>query len=282
MKYITKETLTGERALYNLKEAIISECVFMDGESPLKESRDITVNHSVFKWKYPVWYSQNIIINNSSLFSTARSGIWHSKNIEMNNCLIYAPKIFRRCDGLVLNNVTFFDAKETLWFCKNIKLTNVKAKGDYLGINSEDIEVDHLELDGNYLFDGGKNIVVRNSTLKSKDSFWNCENVTVYDSFIKGEYIGWNSKNLTFVNCKIESHQGFCYIKGLKLVNCTLANTDLSFEFCEDIDAEIVSEIDSVKNPLSGIIKAKKINELILDEQYVDLNKIEIKVSKDE
>ena len=45
------------------------------------------------------------------------------------------------------------------------------AKGDYFGMNSENIEIDGLNLSENYCFDGGKNITVRNSKLVSKDAF---------------------------------------------------------------------------------------------------------------
>ena len=36
------QILTGERALFQTKELIIRDSIFDDGESPLKESTDIT------------------------------------------------------------------------------------------------------------------------------------------------------------------------------------------------------------------------------------------------
>ena len=149
------------------------------------------------------------------------------------------------------------------------------AAGDYFGFGSRNIECDNIVIDGNYLFDGGRNITVRNSRLISKDAFWNAENVTVYDSIIIGEYLGWNSKNIKFVNCTIESNQGMCYMDGVKLVNCKLLNTDLAFEF-STVDAEVTTEIDSVKNPISGKIRAKAIREIILEPTQIDPEKTEI------
>ena len=140
-------------------------------------------------------------------------------------------------------------------------------------MNSEDIEINHLELDGNYLLDGAKNIVVRDSILNSKDSFWNVENATVINCKINGEYLGWNSKNLTFINCEISSLQGLCYIKGLKMVNCKLLDSSLCFEYCENIDADIVDEVVSIINPTSGIIRAKGVKELIINENSRDYDK---------
>ena len=58
--------------------------------------------------------------------------------------------------------------------------------------------------------------------------------------------------------------------------NCKLLNTDLCFELCEDIEADISSNIDSVKNPISGMIKAESIGELIMDEKYIDPSKTKI------
>ena len=138
------------------------------------------------------------------------------------------------------------------------------------------VKISNFSISGNYLLDGGRNIEISNAKLISKDAFWNCENVVVRDSLIIGEYLGWNSKNVTFINCTIESNQGLCYLDGIKLENCKLLNTDLSFEFSKDVQAEIVSDVDSVKNPISGSIRAKKIGEIILDPELVDVNQTKI------
>lgn len=172
------------------------------------------------------------------------------------------------------------NAEETLWNCRDIKMENVTAKGNYFAMNSENIQINKFELVGNYSFDGSKNIEIRNAKLLSKDAFWNCENVTVYDSVIIGEYLAWNTKNITFVNCTIESLQGLCYIEGLKMVNCKLINTTLAFEFCKDIDAQIVSHIDSITNPISGKISAHSIGEMIIDDQIIDPSQTKIQLKE--
>ena len=283
MAKIYKQGLfTGERALYDIHDAEIIDSTFDDGESPLKECSDLKVKHSFFKWKYPMWYSENIECEDCTLLETARSGIWYTKNIKMTNCYISAPKQFRRAEGITLINCSIPNAQETMWNCKNIVLKDVSAKGDYFGLNAEGVEIDHFDLIGNYAFDGGKDIVVRCSTLNSKDCFWNCENVTIVNSTIIGEYLGWNSKNVSFINCKIISHQGLCYMENVKLVNCQLIDSDLCFEFCKNIDAEITTEIDSVINPSSGVIKAKGIKELIIDDSQVDPNATKIIIGYEE
>ena len=159
---------------------------------------------------------------------------------------------------------------------ENIKMKNVYATGDYLGMNSENIYVDHLDLVGNYVFDGAKNVEVHNSRLVSKDAFWNCENVTIYDSKISGEYLAWNTKNITFINCTIESDQGLCYVDHLTIKNCRALRTDLAFELCTNIDAELKGTIMSIKNPISGKITVDHADEIIMDNPKIDPSKIQI------
>ncbi len=261
---------TGERALFMLKDTYLESVLFHDGESPLKESANLEIAKCSFEWKYPLWYANNIFVHNSFLSEKARSGIWYTNSIRMDNCLIDAPKTFRRSSFITLNNCTLSKAEETLWGCNSIVLNQVTATGDYFMMNTSNAEINHLHLDGNYFLDGASNIVVKNSILNSKDSFWNTKNVTVINCKIVGEYLGWNSTNLTFIDCEISSLQGLCYIKGLKMVNCKLTDTSLSFEYCEDIDAEIVDEVASIKNPTSGVIKVKGVKELIIDENSRD------------
>lgn len=285
MEIIKEGSFTGERALYNLKNAKIYDSAFYDGESPLKESNNIELYNSIFKWKYPLWYSKDIYANSTSFLETARSGIWYTENITIENSLIEAPKQFRRSKNIKLINCSLPNALETLWNCENIEFDNVDARGDYLGLNSKNIKINNFKLSGNYAFDGVSNIEIDNAYMLSKDSFWNCENVVVKNSTIIGEYLGWNSKNLTFINCTIDSLQGMCYINNIKLVNCKLLNTNLAFELCENIDAQIISKVDSIKNPLSGMITAKEIGELVEDDMVyrgtkIDYSKTTIKETK--
>jgi len=266
-------TYTGERALFMLKDAYLEGVKFHDGESPLKESANLEIVKCSFEWKYPLWYASNIKVQSSYLAETARSGIWYTQNITMDNCVIDAPKTFRRASFVTLNMCSLNKADETFWSCEDIKLNNVSAKGDYFMMNTNRVEINHLTLDGNYFLDGAKNVVVRDSVLNSKDSFWNTENVVAINCKITGEYLGWNSKNLVFINCEISSLQGLCYIDGLKMINCKLKDSTLTFEYCENIDADIIDEVVSIKNPTSGVIKVKACHELIIDENSRDYEK---------
>lgn len=274
-KTIERAVLTGERALFFGADLDLKDCVFCDGESPLKHSKNVTLTDCSFRWKYPLWYSENIVLDKCDFQETARAGVWYTKNISVGNSLIAAPKTFRRAEEIALKSVQMPNASETLWNCKNVRADTVFAKGDYFAMNVEDFSATGLELLGNYSFDGAKNVTIENSRLLSKDAFWNSENVTVKNSYIAGEYIGWNAKNLTLEDCTIESLQGFCYIENLKLVRCKLLNTTLAFEY-STVDAEIIGHIDSVKNPRAGRLTAGSIGDLILEPERVDPDATEI------
>ncbi|MGM0213071.1 hypothetical protein IGI42_000604 [Enterococcus sp. AZ109] len=269
MNTIDQQHLTGERALFKSNNLIVKNSVFEDGESPLKESRNLDISDSIFRWKYPLWYCENVAVSNTTLLETARSGIWYTNNITITDSIIQAPKTFRRGKDIRLTNVHMPKAEETFWNCENITLDNVQAEGNYFAMNSKNITAVDFSLSGNYAFDGAENIEIHNSKLISKDAFWNCKDVTVYDSVIIGEYLGWNSINLRFVNCYIESEQGLCYVENLVIEDGKIVNTDLAFEY-STVDVSVTTAIDSVKNPISGRIKAKNIGELIMETSEID------------
>ena len=50
-KLVKQQLLTGERALFASKDLRIEDSIFDDGESPLKESSNIELVNSSFKWK---------------------------------------------------------------------------------------------------------------------------------------------------------------------------------------------------------------------------------------
>ncbi len=275
MKEVNQEYLTGERPLFHGENLRINDTIFTNGESPLKESNNIELNGSMFQWKYPLWYSKNIVANNCTWFEMARAGVWYTDHLVVKDAVIEAPKNFRRCHEISLINTTLPNAAETLWHCDGVILEQVSAKGDYFAMNSKNMKIKDFQLVGNYSFDGASNVEIHNAKLLSKDAFWNSENVTVYDSFISGEYLGWNAKNLTLINCTIESLQGMCYIENLVMRNCKLLNTTLAFEY-STVDVEVCGKIDSVMNPSSGIIRADAIKELIMEKDKIDPKKTQI------
>lgn len=278
MEILQNKTFTGERAMFKSNNKSFENCIFEDGESPLKESNNIVLNNCFFKWKYPLWYCKNIKVANCVWDDTGRSGIWYTNDISITDCTINAPKQFRRCKNINIDNVKFTNAIETMWMCDNVTIKNCHITGDYFLMNSSNIYLENVIIDGNYCFDGCKNVYAINCVFNSKDAFWNSINVKIINSKIIGEYLSWNTYNIEFENCEIQSNQGLCYIDYLTLKNCYLYNTFLSFEFCSNVDALILSVVDSIKNPISGIIKCTGVKELIMDPTIIDPTKTKIEV----
>jgi hypothetical protein len=262
----------GERPLYSEENKYLYKVRFYPGESALKHTKNIISKHCEFMGKYPFWHSDNIVLEQNLFTVYARAAIWYTNQLTMSNCIVEAPKMFRRVSGLFIDNSRFSNAGETLWMCDNILLKNVEMRGaDYVFMNCEDVNIDGFKLQGNYSFQDAKNVTIRNAYLDSKDAFWGTENVTVYDSVLNGEYLGWHSKNLRLVNCTIRGEQPLCYAANLVMENCVMEETDLCFEYAT-LNAEIVSDVISIKNPLSGFIKARSIGEIIIDKYSRDPN----------
>lgn len=267
MKQVISNTFfEGERPLFATDNLRLENVKFYPGESAIKQCNNVEAYKCEFLSKYPFWHNDNVLIEDCLFTMYSRAAIWYSKNIRMINTRVEAPKMFREVDGLYLENVQIPSAGETIWNCRNIKIRNVEAHGgDYIFMNGKNIDIENFYLQGNYSFQGTKNVVIRNAHLDTKDAFWETENVTVYDSQISGEFLGWHSKNLRLVNCKISGTQPLCYATDLIMENCTMDETcDLAFEY-STLNAEINSNVLSIKNPKGGTIKAKSISEIIID-----------------
>ena len=78
VKKIQNGYYTGERPLFHGEHLEIGDTIFGEGESLLKESRDITLKNSMFQWKYPLWYSKNVVAQDCTWAEMARAGVWIS------------------------------------------------------------------------------------------------------------------------------------------------------------------------------------------------------------
>ncbi|MCS3901883.1 DUF3737 family protein [Methanococcus voltae] len=259
--------LDEERALYNIHNAKIINCIFdgpLDGESALKESSNIYVSNCDFRLRYPFWHVENAQIDNSRMTDTCRAALWYIKNLKINNCHLGGIKALRECENVLIDNSTINSA-EFGWLSHNMELKNTELESEYPFLHSKDLLFDNFVLNGKYSFQYVENVEIKNSRLNTKDAFWHSKNVIVSDSIVKGEYLGWYSENLKLIRCKIIGTQPLCYAKGLVLEDCEMTDCDYSFEY-SDVNAVINGSITSVKNPRSGHIVADYIDDIIIDE----------------
>ena len=267
MKTIKDREFGGERPLYALHGARLENVTIHPGESSIKEGSDIEAVNCRFEGKYVFWEVTDFTVSNCYFAESARSSLWYSRGCRMIDCKVDAPKLFRRMQGIYVENTDFPNGEQFLWDCRDIELRNVSIGNcDYVFMHSENIRIDNYRQDGNYGFQYAKNVEIRNAVINSKDAFWEAENVTVYDSEINGEYLGWYGKNLRFVRCHLTGEQLLCYVDGLVLEDCTFGeDANLLFEY-STLDATVKGHLTSVKNPTSGRLRASSLVEIIIDE----------------
>ena len=259
-----------ERALYHLQHADVVDCVFAgpaDGESVLKEARDVGVNGCQFSLRYPLWHVQGFKMHGSTMDDKTRAGIWYACDGEIIDSVLGGIKAVRECRNISLTGCEVV-SQEFGWKSSNINLKDSSVTAEYLFFDSRDVHLDHVQMKGKYSFQYMENLTIRDSNLDTKDAFWHSKNVTVVNSTLKGEYLAWFSENLTLIDCHITGTQPLCYCKGLKLVNCTMEATDLSFEYSE-VEADIKGHVDSIKNPKCGHITVDSVGEVIMTDDVV-------------
>lgn len=259
-------TLDEERALYGLNGAEVVRCLFdgpADGESALKECRDVHLTDCDLHLRYPLWHVTDGSLTDCRMTDTCRAALWYDQHLTLTDCTLGGIKALRECRDIRITGGTA-NSTEFGWMCHDLHIRDFALTSEYPFLHTENAEFDHFRLKGKYSFQYVKNMVLRDCVLDTKDAFWHAENVTVYDSVVKGEYLAWYSTNLRLVRCKISGTQPLCYCKGLVLEDCTMEGCDLSFEN-SDVIATVRGHIDSVKNPVNGSIMADTIGEVILD-----------------
>lgn len=256
-----------ERALYGSNGVLVENCRFdgpLDGESALKESSNIVVRDSFFNLRYPFWHDSDLTVSGSRMTETCRAALWYSDNIRISDTELHGIKALRECRDVEIKNCDII-SPEFGWFNHDVKMEDSSAESEYFMMRSERLDFSKVKLKGKYSFQYISNSVFTDCEFDTKDAFWHASNVVVKNSIVKGEYLAWYCDNVTFENCLISGTQPLCYCSNLRLIDCRMENTDLSFEK-SDVDAMVLTEIDSVKNPRSGRIKAPSIGELIMDD----------------
>lgn len=267
MNRIENQTFDEERALYGSDGVLVKNCAFdgpTDGESALKESRNVQVEHCFCNLRYPFWHNCGLQIRGSELTPLCRAALWYSKDITIIDTKLHGIKALRECCHVTMQDCDII-SPEFGWSVKDVHMRSCTAQSEYFMMRAEDITLSDVQFQGKYSFQYIQNATIENSILDTKDAFWHAHNVTVKDSVVKGEYLAWYSDGLTLVNCKIIGTQPFCYCKNLTLVNCEMLETDLCFEKSE-VQAVVTTPVLSIKNPLSGRIEVPAVGEVIRDD----------------
>ena len=267
MQKIEDRTFDEERALYGSSQVEAVRCRFdgpADGESAFKESSDIIARDCYFNLRYPFWHDTNLLIENCEMTSLCRAALWYSHYIDIRDTKMHGIKALRECSDVKISGCDIV-SPEFGWSVSRVKMTDTSCESEYFMMRSDNLMFDHMKLKGKYSFQYISDSVFTNCEFDTKDAFWHARNVLVKDCIVRGEYLAWYCENVTFENCTIIGTQPLCYCKGLKLIGCRMEGCDLSFEK-SDVEADIKSSVDSIKNPANGVIRVQSVGEIIRDD----------------
>ena len=267
MQKIEDRTFDEERALYGSSQVEAVRCRFdgpADGESAFKESSDIIARDCYFNLRYPFWHDTNLLIENCEMTSLCRAALWYSHYIDIRDTKMHGIKALRECSDVKISGCDIV-SPEFGWSVSRVKMTDTSCESEYFMMRSDNLKFDRMKLKGKYSFQYISDSVFTNCEFDTKDAFWHARNVLVKDCIVRGEYLAWYCENVTFENCTIIGTQPLCYCKGLKLIGCRMEGCDLSFEK-SDVEADIKSSVDSIKNPANGVIRVQSVGEIIRDD----------------
>ncbi|MEY8467697.1 DUF3737 family protein [Faecalibaculum rodentium] len=266
MELVENKTFDQERALYGTRDLLVRHCQFdgpADGESALKECRDITVQDCFFNLRYPFWHDHKLTIAGCELTPLCRAALWYTEHAEIRDSKLHGIKAVRECGDIKISRCDIL-SPEFGWSTRGMQMEDTHVESEYFMMRSDHVYLDKVDFKGKYSFQYVQDMVIEHCVLDTKDAFWHAQNVIIRNSVVKGEYLGWYSDNVTFENCLIQGTQPLCYCTNLKLVNCCMGGCDLSFERSQ-VEATLSESPASIKNPLSGTITIPMETEVIRD-----------------
>ncbi len=273
-KKIVGEVFEAERSLYGLRDVEVAFCHFggpLDGESPLKEGRNLYVHDSDFGIRYPLWHLESGKLENVHLGEGARAGLWYARDVDVLSSKIEAVKFARECDELDIVD-SFVRGDEFGWKCHGLRLSSTKVEGIYSLLDSDRIEGRDFHQDGRYSMQYVRSSTFTGCSFKGRDAFWHAKDVVIADSRLEGEYLAWYSENLTLIRCTIDSHQPLCYCRNLTLVDCRFSGeSDLAFEN-SDVHGNVLGGLGSVKNLRSGELLIEKETPIVDEDDVYEVN----------
>lgn len=263
---IANRNYDEERALYGLRDACLSNVTFAgpaDGESALKECRNICVSNTRFELRYPLWHVDGVSLRDATFTDSSRAALWYTRRVRIEHSDLLGIKALRECEDVTIEDSRIVSS-EFGWQTRGVRVRNTQIKSEYAFLHARDLTLEDCSFEGKYSFQYVENLVIEGGTFDTKDAFWHARNVTVRNATLKGEYLGWYSQNLRLEHCRIEGTQPFVHCEGLVLVDCEMVGCDLAFE-ASDVQATVRGHVDSIRDPRSGRIEVESLGEIVND-----------------
>ncbi len=150
-------------------------------------------------------------------------------------------------------------------FCRaahGVTVVESSIKGDGAFCDCRNVFAHRMELCGKNAFKNCKNVELESCKIDSVDAFFGCENVTVKNSVIVCERLCASCKNVKLVNCTVVGEKPLCNCKNARALDCVFQSA--AGAFCgSDIRATLRAPIDSIVDPLRGVIVAPAVGEIV-------------------
>ncbi|MBD5132620.1 MAG: DUF3737 family protein [Clostridiales bacterium] len=198
---------------------------------------------------------------------TERLALYGEKELEIVNCKIEGDGVraIRECKNIIVKDCEIA-TDEFGWNADGVRITDSSAKSEYFMLRAENVAARRLDIKGKYAFQYAEGAIIMDSKIDTTEGLWKAKGVTLENCVIIGEYLGWYSENLTLKNCTIIGTRPLCYCKKVRLIDCVMQKTDGCFEQSE-VYATLRAPLDSVKNPLKGVIKVPEVGEIVRDDK---------------
>ena len=152
---IINKQFDEERALYYLQHTDVVKCTFAgpaDGESVLKEARDVKLENCSFSLRYPLWHVEKFHMHDSKMDELTRAAIWYAKDGVITDSDLHGIKAVRECDSIRISDCTV-TSEEFGWKSSNITVVDSTLAAQYLFLDSRDVTLDKVKMRTSYLVD---------------------------------------------------------------------------------------------------------------------------------
>lgn len=139
---IENKTFDMERTLYNSDGLLLKNCRFdgpADGESALKESRNVELENCFFNLRYPFWHDDSVKITDAEMTEMCRAAIWYSRNMEIAHSKLHGIKALRECANIKMRGCDVI-SPEFGCYCKGLKLMDCEMVDTDLSFEKSQVE----------------------------------------------------------------------------------------------------------------------------------------------
>ena len=143
-------TLDEERALYGLNGAEVVRCTFegpADGESALKECRNVHLTDCDLKLRYPLWHVSGGSLTNCRMTDTCRAALWYDDHLTIKDCDLGGIKALRECRDITIEGGQGIST-EFGWMCHDLTVRDFALTSEYPFLHTTDSEFDGFRLKG--------------------------------------------------------------------------------------------------------------------------------------